>query len=105
MELFGELDKENSAWNTKGRNVIINLAKKDEEAEYWPRLTKAKVKNQKIQVDWGKWVDEDDEGAADESAMGQEWDQSQMQGLGGAGGMPGMPGMGGAGGMGGMDMA
>ena len=25
------------------------------EAEFWPKLTK--VKNQYIQIDWGKWVD------------------------------------------------
>ena len=100
MEFFAELDKESSAWNIKGRNVIINLAKKDTDAEYWPRLTKAKVKNSKITVDWSKWVDEDDEGAAGDD-MGQDWDPSMMQGLGGAGGMPGMGGMGGMPGMGG----
>ena len=96
MEFFGEVEKEKSAWNTKGRNVIISLAKKDTEAEYWTRLTKAKVKNQKIQVDWSKWVDEDEEGAAGGDDMGQDWDPSMMQGFGGgAGGMPGMGGMGG----------
>ena len=82
MEFFAEVEKEKSAWNTKGRNVIISLAKKDTEAEYWTRLTKAKVKNQKIQVDWSKWVDEDEEGAAGGDDMGQDWDPSMMQGFG-----------------------
>merc|ERR1712060_929439 len=77
----------------------------DKEAEYWPRITKEKVKNSRITVDWSKWVDEDEEDEAPE--MGGDFDPSAMQGFGG-GGMPGMggdggmPGMGGAGGM---DMA
>ena len=47
MEVFEPIVKEESAWNTKGRNVIINLAKKDktQTEEWWPRLTKDKVKN------------------------------------------------------------
>ena len=101
MEFFAEIVKEDSAWNTKGRNVIINLAKKDTDAEYWTRLTKAKVKNARIQVDWSKWVDEDEEGGEADKGMGEDWDPSAMQGFGG-GGMPGMGGMGGMPGMGGM---
>ena len=108
MEFFAKIVKADSKWNTKGRNVIFSLAKEDKEAEYWPRITKEKVKNSRITVDWSKWVDEDEEDEAPE--MGGDFDPSAMQGfggggmpgMGGAGGMPGMPGMGGAGGM---DMA
>jgi hypothetical protein len=102
MNFFGEIDKEASAWNTKGRNVIINLAKKDAEAEYWPRITKEKVKNSRIAVDWAKWVDEDEEGAQADAEAPAGFDPSMMQGFGGPGGAGGMPGMGGMGGMGGM---
>lgn len=101
MELFNSVDKANSGWNLKGRNVLFRLTKKeDDREEYWPRITKDKTKNQKITIDWSKWVDEDeaDEAPADDGMEG-------MQGFGGQGGMPGMPGMGGAGGMEGMDMA
>ena len=47
MAVFEAIVKEESAWNVKGRNVIINLAKKDktQTEEWWPRLTKDKVKN------------------------------------------------------------
>ena len=48
LELFGEIVVEDSKWNTKGRNVICSLAKKDVEAEYWSRLTKDKAKNPNI---------------------------------------------------------
>lgn len=61
MELFNGVNKSKSGWNLKGRNVSFRLEKKDDDREeYWPRLTKDKVKNQKITIDWSKWVDEDD---------------------------------------------
>ena len=112
MEFFAAIVKADSKFNTKGRNPIITLAKADQEAEYWPRLTKDKVKNSRLTVDWNKWVDEDEADEAPE--VGGDFDPSMMNAFGG-GGMPGMPGMGGMGGgmpgmpgmggMGGMDMA
>ena len=45
FELFAEVVKEDSRWNTKGRNIILVLIKKDKEEEYWPRIMKEKVKN------------------------------------------------------------
>ena len=116
MEVFMAIVKESSAWNTKGRNVIINLAKKEKSDEdtWWPRITKEKVKNGLIEIDWSRWVDPDGE---DEKPESQDFDPSQMQGMGGPGGPGGMGGMdmasmmagmgggGGAGGPGGMDMA
>lgn len=102
MEMFEPIVKEESKWNTKGRNILINISKKDkEQEEWWPRITKEKVKNQQITIDWDKWIDPDDEPEEDKGPGG-DFDPSMMQGMGGGGGMPGMPGMGGAGGM---DMA
>jgi len=119
MEFFAEIDKAECKFNANGRNPIITLAKKDTDAEYWNRLTKEKVKNSRLTVDWNKWVDEDEE--ADAPEVGGDFDPSAMSqfgggaggppGMGGMGGMPGMggmggmPGMGGPGGAGGMDMA
>ena len=101
MEFFAGIVKADSKFNTKGRNPIITLAKADQEAEYWTRLTKDKVKNSRITVDWNKWVDEDEEDQAPE--MGGDFDPSMMSQFGGgSGGMPGMGGMGGMPGMGGM---
>jgi hypothetical protein len=46
MEMFEKIVKEESKWNTKGRNVVINVSKEDkEQEEWWPRITKEKVKN------------------------------------------------------------
>ena len=88
IELFEAVIVEESKWNTKGRYIILNILKKDQDAEeYWPRLTKEKVKNPHIKVDWSKWVDEDEEGG-DQPDTGA-WDPSAMQGfdMGGMGGM------------------
>lgn len=77
MEFFAEVDKASSAWNTSGRNILFSIAKKDCDAEYWPRITKEKVKNAKITTDWSKWVDEDEE--ADEGDKGMDgFDPSMM---------------------------
>ena len=62
MELFEQVVKDESKWNLKGRNVIINVSKLDkEQEEWWPRLTKDKAKNQQITIDWDKWMDPDDD--------------------------------------------
>ena len=63
MEMFDTIVKEESKWNVKGRNIIINLAKKDKSQteEWWPRITKDKVKNNLISIDWARWRTPDDE--------------------------------------------
>ena len=101
LELYEPIVKAESKWNTKGRNVIMSISKKDkEQEEWWPRLTKEKGKNPLITIDWAKWVDPDEDDApADDPMAGM--DMNAMGGMGGmgGGGMPGMPGMGGMGGM------
>ncbi len=51
-QLFAEVDVENSKWNTKGRNTIISIAKKEAGGEYWPRLTHTDKKDQSIRVSY-----------------------------------------------------
>lgn len=102
-----EIDIEASKWNTKGRNIIIMLTKVDKEGDSWTRITKDKIKNPKIETDWSKWVDSDEEEEEGDKGMEGMDMQGQGQGFGGGGmpgmgGMGGMPGMGGAPGMGGM---
>lgn len=99
LEFFDEIDTENSHKNTEsGHQIYLILRKKNLKEEYWPRLTKEKLKLHYIKTDFDKWVDEDEQ---DEQP--EEDDMSNMMNMGGgAGGMPGMPGMGGMGGMPGM---
>ena len=84
MEMFEPIIKSESKWNTKGRNVILNLSKKDKEKEtdeWWPRLQKEKVKNQLITIDWSKWIDPDasDEDEKPAAAGMGDFDPNQMQ--------------------------
>jgi hypothetical protein len=59
LELFEEVDTEQSKWSKTGFHMLFVLQKKNSNAAFWPRLVKGKEKNQYIQVDWAKWVDED----------------------------------------------
>eukprot|EP01084_Bolivina_argentea_P113929 202946_1 len=118
IPLFAEVVAEESSNAIKPRAVEVKLQKKNVDDEYWPRLTKEKLKSNQIKIDWNRWKDEDEEAAAPED-FGQGGMPGMMGGaggpggMGGMGGMPGgmegmmggMGGMGGAGGMGGMDMA
>ncbi|KFY60558.1 hypothetical protein V496_05292 [Pseudogymnoascus sp. VKM F-4515 (FW-2607)] len=99
LELFAEIDVENSKINHTSKNVELVLRKKEAKEEFWPRLLKDSKKVHYLKTDFDKWVDEDEQEEAPEEDLG---------GMGGMppGGMGGMGGMGGgAGGMGGMDMA
>lgn len=99
-----------------GQHYFLKIYKKDLGLEYWPRLTKEKVKYQYIKTDFDKWVDEDEQdeldadnnemdfsgagmgagmGGAGMGGAGGNFDMSQlMAGMGGAGagGAPGGPG-------------
>ena len=59
LEFFDEISEEESKWNKTGFHLLFVIAKKDSSKPFWTRLTKNKEKNQYIQIDWSKWVDED----------------------------------------------
>ena len=98
LEFFKAVDSEGSTWKALPRSVQMHIMKKDqEEEEFWVRLLKDKaLEKNGVQIDWDKYVDEDEET--------EGFDMSNMDGAQGMGG-GGMPGMGGGGGAGGMDMA
>jgi hypothetical protein len=58
--------------------MLFVLQKKNVSAPFWTRLIKSKDKNQYIQVDWAKWVDEDEEEEDPNKGLGG-FDPSQMQ--------------------------
>lgn len=60
--------------------MLFVLSKKNEDGPFWPRLIKASQKNQYIQVDWAKWVDEDEEVEDPNKGLGG-YDPSQMQSI------------------------
>jgi hypothetical protein len=78
LELFGEVVAEESKWSKTGFHMLFVLTKKDPNAPFWHRLIKSAQKNQYIQVDWSKWVDEDEEEEDPNKGLGG-FDPSQMQ--------------------------
>ena len=83
----------------KGIYLVLRKAKVDE--EYWPRLTKDKVRLHNVKTDFDKWVDQDEQDEKPDLDMGGMGGMPDMGAMGGMGGMGG--GMDG-GGMGGLDM-
>jgi len=112
LDLFAEIDPENSKVNHTDREVELVLRKKELKEEYWPRLLKDSKKVHFLKTDFDKWVDEDeqDEAADDDYAnnfggFGGEGgeggglsniDFSKLGGMGGEGGMPDMSALAGA---------
>ena len=78
VEFFGEVVTEESKWTKTGFHLFFAINKKDKDGEFWPRLIKEKAKNQYIQVDWAKWVDEDEEEEDPNKGLGG-FDPSAMQ--------------------------
>lgn len=95
LEFFKKVDPENSHYTTSGNSIYFVIRKAEAEEEFWPRITKEKLKYHYIKTDFDKWVDEDEQ---EEKPLDD--DLAGMQGMGGAGGMPGGPG-----GMGDMDLS
>ncbi|KAJ5433267.1 Co-chaperone protein SBA1 [Penicillium daleae] len=102
LDLYAEIDPENSKVNHTDREVELVLRKKELKLEYWPRLLKDSKKVHFLKTDFDKWVDEDeqDEAAEDDYANNfggfggddagglSNIDFSKLGGMGGAGGMP-----------------
>ena len=99
--MFEPIVKAETRYITTGRNLIIRVSKVDKTKEiddWWPRVTKEKVKNQFITFDWDKWIDPDasDDDKKNNNDLMAEWDESLFQpvgtgmggGMGGGGGMP-----------------
>lgn len=78
LELFNEVTTELSKWSKTGFHMLFVLQKKNANDGFWPRLIKSTQKNQYIQVDWAKWVDEDEEEEDPNKGLGN-FDPNQMQ--------------------------
>ncbi|KAL1969673.1 hypothetical protein VTN77DRAFT_8226 [Rasamsonia byssochlamydoides] len=66
LELYAEIDPENSKVNHTARGVELVLRKKELKKEYWPRLLKETKKVHFLKTDFDKWVDEDEQDEVDD---------------------------------------
>ncbi|KZV88038.1 HSP20-like chaperone [Exidia glandulosa HHB12029] len=114
IQFFEDIVPEESTHRLTTRSLSAVLRKKNKKAEFWPRLTKEKVKLAFVKTDFSKWVDEDEQDGEPAASFDDDgfgggpsgpggMDFGNMMSQFGAGGMGGMPGMGGMGGMPGMD--
>ena len=60
LNLYDEVVVETTKWKVTDYCVQFSISKKNETAEFWPRLVKEKGKVNYITIDWGRWVDEDE---------------------------------------------
>jgi len=86
LDLYGEIDPENSKVNHTPRGVELVLRKKELKTEYWPRLLKESKKMHFLKTDFDKWVDEDEQ---DESVE-EDYSANFGGGLGEDGGLGGI---------------
>lgn len=77
--------------NTRSLNLVIR--KKKKQSEYWPRLTKEKVRNAFLKTDFSKWVDEDEQDSVVDIPEEPEPMGGMDMGMGMGGGMGGPGGM------------
>ncbi|OQD86535.1 hypothetical protein PENANT_c007G08840 [Penicillium antarcticum] len=97
LDLFAEIDPENSKVNHTDRDVELVLRKKELKLEFWPRLLESKQKMHFLKTDFDKWVDEDEQDEAGEDDYANNF--------GGFGGEDGGPGAGAGGGLGNIDFS
>ncbi|BCR90014.1 Hsp90 cochaperone SBA1 [Aspergillus chevalieri] len=61
LDLYAEIDPENSKVNHNDREVELVLRKKELKEEFWPRLLETKQRVHFLKTDFDKWVDEDEQ--------------------------------------------
>jgi hypothetical protein len=106
LSFYEKIDPENSKIAHNDRHTYAVIRKATPAEEYWPRLTKEKVKYFFIKTDFDKWADEDEQEEAPEPSN-DAFDLGGMGGMGGPGGPGGfdLSSLGGLGGLGGGDSA
>jgi len=81
IEFFAEIDPSESRHLHSARATECIIRKKETKQEFWPRLTKEKVKLHWLKTDFDKWADEDEQEEKAEE-MGN-FDPSMMSQFGG----------------------
>ena len=94
IDFFEEIVPAESKQHLTAKNLYLLIRKKNAQEDYWPRLTKEKVRLHNVKTDFDKWVDEDEQAEKPDDDFGMGgFDPSMLSAMGG-----------GAGGMGGMDL-
>lgn len=90
LDFFDEIDVAASKQHLTAKNLYLVLRKVTAQEEYWPRLTKEKVRLHNVKTDFDKWVDEDEQDGEEEDVSGMGgFDPSMLAGAAGGGGAGG----------------
>jgi hypothetical protein len=89
LDLYEPVVPEESTKSLSDRHFAVVLRKKEKKLEFWPRLTKEKVKTTYVKTDFDKWVDEDEQEDKDVAFDDDDFNMGGA-GLGGMGGPGGM---------------
>lgn len=61
LPFYAPIDADASQVALSAKSLFAILRKKDAADEFWPRLTKDKVRLHNVKTDFDKWVDEDEQ--------------------------------------------
>merc|ERR1712034_81352 len=92
IDFFENILPAESKQHLTSKCLYLVLRKEKKQEEYWPRLTKEKVRLHNVKTDFDKWVDEDEQDEANEAGDmpfpgGMDMNALMSQMGGGAGGM------------------
>ena len=62
IELYSDIDVEQSTWSIKPKGIIVTLKKNID--TFWNKLSPTKMNN--LKIDWSKWINEDDSDLEDD---------------------------------------
>lgn len=86
VEFYENIVPSESKQHLTSKYLYLVLRKEKAQDEYWPRLTKDKVRLHNVKTDFDKWVDEDEQDGEMNAGDDAGFDPSMLAG-GGAGGM------------------
>ena len=78
FEFFDEINEENIEIKSDQIKIRIILEKKESKKYFWTYLSKNNDYKSQIQVNWDKWVDEDEENDEEPESNQQQIDFQQM---------------------------
>lgn len=82
VDFYDEVDPSKSLHKiSNGQGFFLKIYKANLGSEYWPRLTKEKLKYHYIKTDFDKWVDEDEQDNVQNEDLGFGGGDDQFQQL------------------------
>ena len=69
LDFYEPIDPAHSTTHQSDKSLYLVLRKANKKIEFWPRLTKEKIRLHNVKTDFDKWVDEDEQSGELEDVM------------------------------------